>query len=57
MDVDREALKKTTFEDEIRLELMRKKDKNPIHQMGGFLITRERQGDQSLKTLIIIQHV
>ena len=56
-DVDRETSKKQSSENEIWFVIIRKKGQKKVHQMCGFLINQERQGDQSLKMLLIIQSI
>ena len=56
-DIYRKASEKQPPEDKPWLVVIRKKGQHPVHQMGRLLVPRERKGNQSFKTLIIVQRV
>ena len=42
-------------EDKVQFVVVRKQSKHPVHQMRRLLIYKERERDQGLESLIIIQ--
>ena len=41
----------------IKFVVVRKQSKHPVHQMSWLLVSGERERDQGLELLIIVQHV
>ena len=56
-DIYRESSEKQPSEDKVRFVVVRKQSKHPVHQMRWLLISGERERDQGLESLIIIQLV
>ena len=53
----REASEKQPPEEKVWFVVVRKQSEHPVHQMRWLLISGERERDQGLKSLIIVQHV
>ena len=56
-DIYKEALEKLPAEDKVRFVVIRKQSEHPVHQMRRLLISGERERNQGLELLIIIQRV
>ena len=56
-NIDQETYQEQSVEDEIRFIVIQKEGQHLIHQMEGFLVHGERERDQSLKSLVIVQGV
>ena len=50
-------MEKQPPEDEVRLVVIGEEGEYPVHQVRRLLVSREREGYQSFKTLIVIQRV
>ena len=57
LDIYGESLEKQPPEDKVWFVVVRKQSEHPVHQMRRLLISRERERDQGLESLIIVQRV
>ena len=57
LNINQETSEEQSPEDEIKFVVIQEEGQHPIHQMQGFLVSRERERDQSLKSFIIVQGV
>ena len=56
-DIYGEASEKQPHEDKVWFVVIRKQSKHPVHQMRQLLIFEERERDQGLESLIIVQRI
>ena len=57
LNIDQETSQEQTAENEIWFIVILKESQHPIHQMQGFLFSGEKERDQSLELLVIVQGV